>query len=293
VVREPVGDDTSVPPLPPDRLCTLVVERFAWSGYRDDVTVLVAELLAEPPAPPRLRLPAHPDSLSTARAAVGEWLSGLGLSPTQAGLVQHALGEAMANAVEHAYGAGRSGEFTVGADLGDEGLLRLTVTDQGRWRPAPADPQNRGRGLLLMRGLADRVEVTPGDLGTTVTITQRLRRPVEVGTATGLLPLDLSHAYAGEVPFEVSAQGETLMVRGAIDTATVDRLEMAVRTAGRGGAVPVTLDLTGVTLLASVGGRLLHRLDTAADPAGLRLVAPAGGPVRQVLALTGLAHLLA
>jgi len=292
VLTEPVGPHSTLPAQTVDRLCALLIERFAWAGYRDDVTVLVAELLAEPPAPPRLRLPAHPDSLATARAAVGDWLAGLGLGPIQAGAVQHALGEAMANAVEHAYGDSGPGEFTLDADLDDQGLLRLTVTDQGRWRPPPADPRNRGRGLMLMRGLVDRVEVTPGDLGTTVTITHRLRRPVEVDRSTGQPPLDLPLAYAGEVPFEVSGQGEALVVRGAIDTATVDELAKAVRTAGRGGSLPVTLDLTGVTLLASVGVRLLHRLDSDAEPAGLRLVAPPDGPVRQVLTLTGLAHLL-
>ncbi|MCU7728910.1 SpoIIE family protein phosphatase [Actinoplanes sp. KI2] len=293
ILSEPVSPHTSLPALAVDRLCGLLIERFAWAGYQDDVTVLAAELLADQPPPPRLRLPARPDSLAVARAAINTWLAGLGVSPSQVGAVQHALGEALGNAVEHAYGGG-PGDFAVTVDLDEQGVLRSTVTDRGRWRPVPADPQYRGRGMLMMRALSDHVEVVTGERGTTVTLTHRLRRPVEVGAATTRFEAAGEAAeQAREVPFRIETGGPALRVAGAIDAATVDQLERAVRQAGRGGVVPVTLDLTEVTLLSSVGVRLLHRLDAAAVPAGLRLTAPAGGAVHQVLTLTGLADLLA
>ncbi|WP_426512130.1 SpoIIE family protein phosphatase [Dactylosporangium sp. McL0621] len=291
VLSEPVAPGSTLPALTVDRLGALLVERFAWAGYRDDVTVLVAERPPEPPEPPALRLAAVPASLAAVRVAMRAWLGALGVPARPAQAVQQALGEAAANAVEHAYGAG-PGEFTVAAGLDERGVLQLTVTDRGRWRPAPDDPQDRGRGLMLMRALADRVEVAAGELGTTVTIEHRLQRPAQV--SAGAAPPEPA-AEAREVPFRIEAGADgprVLRVSGAVDLATADELERAVRVAGRGGLLPVTLDLAGVTLLSSAGVRLLHRLDAGADPAGLRLRAPRGGAVHQVLALTGLEHLV-
>ncbi|WP_433304442.1 SpoIIE family protein phosphatase [Actinoplanes sp. CA-030573] len=295
VLSEPVAPHSTVPELMVDRLSALLVERFGWAGYRDDVTVLVAELPADPPEPPDLRLPTRPESLAAVRAAVGHWLTALGVPRPEAVAVQHAVGEAAANAIEHAYRGDPSGELTVTGALDGQGRLRLTVTDQGRWRPAPAYPGDRGRGLTMMRALADDVEVSTGDPGTRVTLTHRVRRPVEVGIATVPTVPAGPAAYPDEVPFRIDRRDgdrPVLEVHGAVDPATVDRLQQAVRAARRGGVVPVTVDLTGVTLLSSVGVRLLHRMSAGAPAAGMQLVAPPGSPAFQVLSLTGLDHLL-
>ena len=53
--------------------------------------------------------------------------------------------------------------------------MTITVTDSGRWR-APRG-ENRGRGLPMMRALADTVDVRQTDEGTAVTLTQRLGKP--------------------------------------------------------------------------------------------------------------------
>ncbi|MDT5243799.1 MAG: hypothetical protein QOD36_1175, partial [Mycobacterium sp.] len=42
------------------------------------------------------------------------------------------------------------------------------VSDSGSWKPPPADPGTRGRGLLLMRTLSERVDLDGTAKGTTV-----------------------------------------------------------------------------------------------------------------------------
>jgi anti-sigma regulatory factor (Ser/Thr protein kinase) len=52
------------------------------------------------------------------------------------------------------------------------GAVKVAVRDFGNWR-APRG-QNRGRGLVLMEGLTDDVEVVRADEGTTVELSRRL-----------------------------------------------------------------------------------------------------------------------
>jgi anti-sigma regulatory factor (Ser/Thr protein kinase) len=84
-------------------------------------------------------------------------------------------GEACANAVEHAYGGG-PGDVVLEARLGRARELTVTVTDHGHWRTVPA-PGDRGRGLPLMRALADSVAVAVGEGGTVVTLRRRFGVP--------------------------------------------------------------------------------------------------------------------
>lgn len=88
-----------------------------------------------------------------------------------------ALYEALTNVVDHAYPAG-PGPLRVtalltivdGVPAGLAGLpwLEVEVADRGGWRPAPADPGHRGRGLLLLSRLTDAHEVQRGEDGTRV-----------------------------------------------------------------------------------------------------------------------------
>jgi anti-anti-sigma factor len=293
VLSEPVGPDTSVPALPADRLCTLVLERFAWSGYRDDVTVLAAELLPAGRPGLRLSVPGEPHQLSVVRRALRGWLITLDLAGHDVLAVLHAVGEACGNAVEHAYAGHDAGPIRVAGDLDDHGVLHLSVTDEGRWRPAAA-PGDRGRGLMMMRTLLGTVEVSSGPSGTIVAMTHRPLRPVRVGASSNVGPVaGLAAAPDPDDVFTTRLErGDrtVLRVRGAVDLETVDRLERAVMEAGRGGGSAV-LDLSGVTYLSSAGVRLLHRL-RAMDGAAPVLLAPEGGVPYQVLRLSGLADLI-
>lgn len=101
------------------------------------------------------------------RHQLEHWAARTGLSPsTVADLVLSSY-EALANAAEHAYPSGHGPVDLVAARITD-GRVLVTVSDRGRWRPPPADPGFRGRGLLMIKTLAHRAEIQQGPHGTTV-----------------------------------------------------------------------------------------------------------------------------
>ena len=57
--------------------------------------------------------------------------------------------------------------MTVSAALSGNRLV-LTVSDNGRWRPAAESPVHRGHGMHLINALVDSVELTATPKGTTV-----------------------------------------------------------------------------------------------------------------------------
>ncbi|MFC4949151.1 ATP-binding protein [Pseudonocardia sp. GCM10023141] len=111
--------------------------------------------------------------LADARTRLHAWATAVGLSSDVVADVVLAGYEAMANAVEHAYqGEGRHVELC--ATCTGDGFATVSVRDRGRWRPPPADPELRGRGLILIRELADEVEIDQGAAGTSVLMRWRL-----------------------------------------------------------------------------------------------------------------------
>lgn len=77
--------------------------------------------------------------------------------------------KALVNVFDHAYPAGAEAWFGVEARLCC-GVLTVSVTDRGCWRPPRECPDSlRGRGLALIRGLPDAATVSPHTHGTTVT----------------------------------------------------------------------------------------------------------------------------
>ncbi len=120
--------------------------------------------------PLRLRHRAEPGELRAIRRRVEHWAEAAGLSDDMVLDLQLALGEAVANGVEHAYRDGDAGVVTVNLDLG--GGLRPAVTvrviDNGRWRAVPDIPGYRGRGLAMIERLARGVRVLCTARGTEV-----------------------------------------------------------------------------------------------------------------------------
>jgi anti-sigma regulatory factor (Ser/Thr protein kinase) len=107
-------------------------------------------------------------------AAMRWWLRAFlgqcwGLSTDEIDDLVLAACEAATNAVEHAQEPTEP-FFDVCTEI-DQGSVSIVVQDHGQWRRAPS-PGNRGRGLQLMRALADTT-VTPTADGTTVTIRNR------------------------------------------------------------------------------------------------------------------------
>jgi len=74
------------------------------------------------------------------------------------------------NAIEHAYGPGDA-EFELEASAVGP-MVTLTVRDRGSWRERRGT--ERGRGLSIIEGMMDDVEVTPGPRGTSVRMRRRL-----------------------------------------------------------------------------------------------------------------------
>ncbi len=118
-----------------------------------------------------LRIAAQPRELLRLRSRIKAWLRLQGASAVDAGEITLAVNEAATNAVEHAYGL-VDADFSVEARL-DGQIITVVVRDSGRWRE-PAGGL-RGRGVELMRGLMEDVEVESGPDGTTVVLRRRLR----------------------------------------------------------------------------------------------------------------------
>jgi serine/threonine-protein kinase RsbW len=114
------------------------------------------------------RGPASVEEATRLRHRLVNWLRDLGTSADVVDTIGLAAYEAMANVVTHAYPPGTAGRMELSAGL-DQDTITVTVTDHGRWKPWVAEREPvHGRGLLLIRRLADHAEVIPGDHGTTV-----------------------------------------------------------------------------------------------------------------------------
>src|SRR2546421_1970448 len=124
--------------------------------------------LVNGPEPLRLHLAARslPRRLRDVRAQVAAWAGRLGLSAEAVDDIVLATHEALANIADHAYPEG-GGDAELDAACVD-GEVRVVVRDHGRWRPAPPDPGWRGRGLVLIAGLAEHVDVRRAGAGTSV-----------------------------------------------------------------------------------------------------------------------------
>ncbi|MCU1668647.1 MAG: multi-sensor signal transduction histidine kinase [Blastococcus sp.] len=284
----------------------LLAEVLADTDQPDDVAVIAARLL---PAPLHERLPADPARLAGVRRAVRAWAVQAALPEDTADDLQLALGEALANAVEHAYAANGPGECEYSATREADGSVRVRVQDAGAWRPPPSDKGHRGRGLELIHALALDVQVTSAPaIGFGTTVAFRLA-PGDAGPVRGLrlrgAPPDASvegaavwaEGTAARVVAHEEASGVRWEVTGELDLATAGSIHAALLaeldTLPAGAAAD--LDLGSTAYLASAGvGMVLQVLALAADRGvRLRLRAAPGTPSARVLALAGLGDAVA
>jgi anti-sigma regulatory factor (Ser/Thr protein kinase) len=117
------------------------------------------------------RWPATSEALAGVRQLLRRWLRAHGADEEEMYDIVVACQEACANAVEHAYGPGHA-HFEVDAERRDA-RIRVTVRDEGRWRPPRGS--HRGRGLPLMRALMETVEIEHAAEGTVVVLERTLR----------------------------------------------------------------------------------------------------------------------
>ena len=256
-------------------------------GWPDDVAVLVAHRRATSPEPLQLDLVAVPAALPGVRRRLNGWLTALGMGEQDRVSVMVAVGEACANAAEHAYRGTEPGLMSVTAAVDVDGVLTVTVRDQGTWRTPDRDPGDRGRGLMIMRQLVDGV-VLEEEQGTTVTLSLRLRRSPEVD------PAHAPGAAGAEVTVDRDAEIPVVRVAGAVDELSAEHLRIRLLEASHGGTGQVELDLVGVGLFSSAAVRVVLAIARIARDEGWRLVvhAPAGGVTRHVLEISGLAALV-
>jgi serine/threonine-protein kinase RsbW len=129
----------------------------------------------------RKRIAADASSAAQTRAEFGNWLDRhFTLGAERFNDLLLAVNEAIANAAEFAYiDAAQCGTMDISADYdAHSDTLAVTVNDRGRWRqtvPAPAASgrlcQVRGRGIPLMRALADEAIIDGTPHGTSVRLT--------------------------------------------------------------------------------------------------------------------------
>jgi len=154
----------------PQRLSHRLLRTLRPAGATTDDVAILAVSVPELPDPFTMTLPVEPDSIALMRRVITRWLDGAGASPAEIGEITLASSEACANAIEHAYAPGATDFVVEASSAGDE--VTVVVKDTGQWRePRGA---NRGRGMTLMEGLMDRVELHRAPGGTAVRLSRKL-----------------------------------------------------------------------------------------------------------------------
>jgi serine phosphatase RsbU (regulator of sigma subunit)/integral membrane sensor domain MASE1/anti-sigma regulatory factor (Ser/Thr protein kinase) len=158
--------------LAPGALADAVLEALLAGAEAPDDAALVVLRLPDVPAQLSRRVPAEATLLRSLRGDLRLWLEGNGVGSNAAAEIVLACGEALSNAVEHAYAGATAGEIELHASR-DGDVLRFEIRDRGTWRPEDHLP-HRGWGRSIMRALADQVDAASDESGTTVTMTRRL-----------------------------------------------------------------------------------------------------------------------
>jgi PAS domain S-box-containing protein len=130
----------------------------------DDVAILTISLQRLASEPLELAFPAVPESARLIRAALERFADSARLDADKRFAVEVAVGEAVTNAIEHAYGIGDGHVFVHATEA--DGVLTVEVRDDGRWRAARNE--GRGRGVPIMRALSTSFDIQSNEAGTIV-----------------------------------------------------------------------------------------------------------------------------
>jgi PAS domain S-box-containing protein len=142
----------------------LIDDLTAGVETEDDVVVLCVRF--DPGCSFSRTLVADPSQLAVLRGEIRGWVLRSGLTDADARDLLLAVGEACANAVEHAYLDRTDGTFDVDLELSDDGI-RARVRDRGTWRP-PGHAEGRGRGTGIIEAVSRDVRRETGPDGTVV-----------------------------------------------------------------------------------------------------------------------------
>jgi PAS domain S-box-containing protein len=157
-------------PNDPQMLCDELLGSLIPDGApSDDVALLALRMM---PMSERfdVEFVPEPEALVAMRALLRRWLRYAKAGEGELAEIITACGEAATNAIEHS-GAGSGTTLELSGRL--EGrTVELTLRDHGAWR-TPREGKS-GRGIALMRGLMDEVDVTATPQGTTVRMSRTL-----------------------------------------------------------------------------------------------------------------------
>jgi anti-anti-sigma factor len=249
-----------------------------------------------------LTVPADPESLRPVRQALQRLAKSVALDEARTFALAVAAGEAINNAIEHAYGAAR-GSVSVRA-WRDGQTVKVEIGDQGRWR-RERPRSTGGRGLGVIRGLTQGFELATSATGTTVRFAvpldasdARVERfaPPPAAAAAQRAGADIG-ANGAETAAPVHAAGlaevrtidgmRVIEISGDVDLAAVGRFTRLLDTAAAAGEGPLIVSLPATAYFDSQGIRALfriaRRLEINRRP--LVLVVPARSPLRHLLNL--------
>lgn len=150
-------------------LCDGVIAEVLADEVPEDDVVVLALRFGPDTTVFRRRLRADPRELAVLRADLARWAEARDLDQRTCTDLQLVIGEACANSVEHAYGAGGDGVVEVTVEMTDVGLA-VVVRDGGAWRPPGGHSADRGRGTGIMTALTRGFTRTTTEEGTVVTM---------------------------------------------------------------------------------------------------------------------------
>ena len=114
----------------------------------------------------RVHRVAKGDSARPLRHALASFMKAAQVDEDTIDDIVTAVGEALANAIEHAYDDGRDGRIELYVRLAEPGLAEVQVCDEGTFIQRE-DRQGRGFGLRIVRSIARSVSIDTSG-GTTV-----------------------------------------------------------------------------------------------------------------------------
>ena len=117
--------------------------------------------------------------LQKARNLVAKLASNCGFDERTVFDIKLASGEAIANAIEHGSPSGKSSSFKIKCYCDNDDFI-VIVKDEGKFKKklpvGTGDNVNfRGRGVLIMLALMDKVIIDETETGTSVHLTKRYR----------------------------------------------------------------------------------------------------------------------
>ena len=297
----------AMPPEPStDAAHTILAAVLGDRSPADDVAVMAVGVEMAPADRVAITVPAESGAPRLIRQMLRRLATTLNLTGEQFTGLEVATGEAVNNAVEHAYG---SAQGTVDVRVRREGdLWHVEVEDHGRWRPER--DEGRGHGLRIMREMVNHVSVERGPAGTTVRLSLCSRG---AGTAPAPVPTAIPNLVGVHTPPQerdvsvsscsdqdvstTSRQFEVTLVNGVpvvevigdIDLGNEKPFLQILNKAARQDRRALVVSLARASYIDSRGVQALLRFDfrLATNRQRLLLVVPKSSLARRILDLVG------